>query len=163
MNISITPKHTILAGAVVAVSMLLAQSAFAKEGDVQIGKLECDVKGGIGLILGSKKKMTCTFTKSDGSVENYTGRVTKVGVDIGFTKKSKIIWAVLAPSKTADKGALAGNYNGVAVEATVAAGIGGNILVSAGNAFTLQPFSIQGKTGLNVAGGLEQIKLEYAK
>lgn len=106
--------------------------------------------------------MTCVFKKSDGTVENYTGRVVKVGVDIGVTKKSHIMWAVLAPSKTSEKGALAGNYNGVSAEATVAVGVGGNILVSAGNAFTLQPFSVQGQKGLNIAGGLAQIKLEAA-
>ncbi|MFT4962074.1 MAG: hypothetical protein ACI92Z_003170 [Paracoccaceae bacterium] len=107
--------------------------------------------------------MTCTFTKTDGSVENYSGRVTKVGLDIGITKKSKILWGVLAPSKTQDKGALAGKYQGVGAEVTVVGGVGGNILVSVGNAFTLQPFSIQGQEGLNVAGGLQEIKLEYVK
>ncbi|MBL4768889.1 MAG: DUF992 domain-containing protein [Rhodobacteraceae bacterium] len=163
MNNSTTPKRNFFTGAAVAISMLFAQSALAKEGDVQIGMLECDVKGGVGLILGSKKKMTCTFTKSDGSVENYTGRVTKVGLDIGVTKKSKIVWAVLAPSKTADKGALAGKYHGVGAEVTVVGGLGANILISVGNAFTLQPFSIQGQEGLNIAGGLEEIKLKYVK
>ena len=122
MKTSTTRK--ILTGVAVATSIMFAQSAIAKDGDVQAGVLECDVQGGVGLILGSKKKMTCTFTKSDGSVEEYTGRVTKIGVDIGITKKSKIVWAVLAPSKTTEPGALAGNYNGVAAEATIVGGIG---------------------------------------
>ncbi len=161
MNSSTRALRNIFTGTALAASMLFSQSAIAKDGDVQVGMLECNVKGGVGLIFGSKKKMNCTFTKSDGSVEKYSGRVVKVGLDIGVTKKSKIVWAVLAPSKTTDKGALAGKYVGVAAEATVVGGVGGNILVSAGNAFTLQPFSIQGQTGLNVAGGLEEIMLEY--
>ena len=154
----------VLTGAAVAASVLVAQSAFAQtEGKAQIGMLECDVAGGIGLILGSKKEMTCVFKKKDGSVENYKGRVTKVGLNLGVTKKSHIMWGVLAPSGENDKGALAGRYDGVAVEATVVGGVGGNILVSAGNSFTLQPFSVQGQEGLNIAGGLEQIKLDYVE
>ncbi|MFT4962075.1 MAG: hypothetical protein ACI92Z_003171 [Paracoccaceae bacterium] len=56
MYISTTPKRKLFTGAIVAASMLFAHTAFAKDGDVQIGKLECDVAGGIGMILGSKKK-----------------------------------------------------------------------------------------------------------
>jgi len=154
----------ILKGTAIAVSVILAPMAHAQSsGNSQIGRLKCDVAGGVGLILGSKKKMTCVFTKNDGTVENYEGRVTKIGVDIGITKKSHIMWAVLAPSGANDEGALAGLYDGVGAEATLAGGVGVNALVSAGNAFTLQPFSVQGQEGLNVAGGLQQIKLEFVE
>jgi hypothetical protein len=153
-----------LASAALLASFAFAPMAWAgNDGNTQVGMLECDVEGGIGLILGSKKKMTCVFKKENGEVENYQGRVTKVGVDIGITKKSHIMWAVLAPSGNNEKGALAGHYDGVAAEVTVVGGIGANVLVSAGNAFTLQPFSVQGQEGLNIAGGLEQIKLEFVE
>lgn len=125
--------------------------------------LECDVEGGVGLLLGSKKHMTCIFKKQDGSVEHYKRRVTKIGIDIGVTKASHIMWAVFAPSENGDHGALAGHYDGVGGEVTVVGGVGANALVSADNAFTLQPFSVQGQEGLNIAGGLEQIKLEFVK
>lgn len=163
MKKTLETTRRVLTGVAVAASFMIAHSAFAQtEGVAQIGMLECDVAGGVGLILGSKKKMTCVFKKKDGSVENYTGRVTKVGLDLGVTAESHIMWAVLAPSGENDTGALAGRYDGVAAEVTLVGGVGGNILVSAGNAFTLQPFSVQGQKGLNIAGGLEQIKLEFA-
>jgi len=89
--------------------------------------------------------------------------VLKIGVDIGITKESHITWAVLAPSGSNEVGALSGNYTGVSGEVTVAGGVGGNVLVSAGKQFTLQPISVQTQTGLNIAGGIGSIKLEYVK
>lgn len=157
------PGLTLVRSALAA-SVILASTAYAEDTkNTQQGVLKCDVEGGIGMILGSKKKMTCVFTKNDGTVENYTGHVLKIGVDIGVTKDSHIIWGVLAPSGINDAGALAGNYDGVTAEATVVGGVGANVLVSAGNQFTLQPISVQTQTGLNVAGGLGSIKLEYVK
>ena len=142
----------------------MSTAASAAETDkTQVGKLKCEVEGGIGLILGSKKEMACVFDKNDGSIENYVGRVTKIGVDIGVTKESTILWAVFAPSGENDKGALAGKYSGVAAEAAVVGGVGANALFSAGNNFTLQPFSVQGQVGLNIAGGLSQIELEFVE
>jgi hypothetical protein len=147
----------------ISATFLLAGMAQADDKNVQKGTLKCDVEGGIGLLLGSKKDMTCVFTKTDGSVENYKGRVLTIGVDIGVTKESHITWAVLAPSGENDAGALAGDYTGVTAEATVAGGVGANVLVSAGKQFTLQPVSVQTQTGLNIAGGIGSIKLEYVK
>lgn len=158
------PVRHVLSGAVVAASFAMASMAQAGDsGNAEIGMLECDVEGGIGLLLGSKKHMTCIFKRTDGEVEHYKGRVTKIGLDIGVTKDSHIMWAVLAPSGANDKGALAGHYDGVGAEVTVVGGVGANALISAGNSFTLQPFSVQGQEGLNIAAGLEQIKLEFVK
>ncbi|SFT50336.1 DUF992 domain-containing protein [Sedimentitalea nanhaiensis] len=153
--------RTALASAVAVTALGLATAATADDKNTQIGMLECTVEGGVGLLLGSKKDMTCTFERKDGGTEKYTGRVTKIGVDIGVTKESHIKWAVLAPSGKADAGALAGKYDGVTAEATVAGGVGANALFSVGNNLTLQPFSVQDQKGLNIAGGLAQIKLDY--
>jgi len=147
---------------ITAISMIVTtQIARAGDEDVQKGILKCDVAGGIGLILGSKKKLDCTFEKTDGTVENYSGRILKVGVDIGVTKESHITWAVFAPSEQNAVGALAGNYTGVSAEATVAGGVGANILIGGKNSVSLQPLSVQTQTGLNVAGGIGSIKLEF--
>ncbi len=129
---------------------------------VEAGQLKCDVEGGVGLILGSKKKMACTFERKDGGTETYTGRVTKVGLDIGATKDAVIWWLVLAPAEDTPAGALAGEYVGIAAEATVGAGAGANLLVGGGDkSFALQPLSLGTQKGLNIAGGLASIKLEY--
>ena len=147
-----------------ALALTLSGAAWAEDSkNTEIGTLECKVDGGVGLLLGSKKEMNCTFDKKDGSVEKYTGRVTKIGLDIGVTKESTIYWKVLARSGDEKAGALAGKYAGVGAEVTVAGGVGANALFSAGNNFTLQPFSVQGQEGLNIAGGLEQIRLDYVQ
>jgi len=147
---------------VVSGVMLAATSASATEDNkTQVGVLKCDVAGGLGLILGSKKALSCVFTKNDGATENYVGHILKVGLDIGVTKESVISWAVLAPSGENDAGALQGNYVGVSAEATVGGGVGANLLVGGGNSFALQPLSVQVQTGMNVAGGIGSIKLEY--
>jgi len=164
MTLSLISKQFVAATAALVISAVVSTTALANETkNKQVGKLECTVDGGVGLLLGSKKKMACTFTKKDGSTEKYVGRVTKLGIDIGVTKESTILWAVYAPSGENDKGGLAGKYSGVGAEVTVAGGVGANALFSAGNNFTLQPFSVQGQKGLNIAGGFAQIKLEFAE
>lgn len=158
-------KTTLKAAAVLAalgLPLSLASAAFAED-NVQKGTLKCDVEGGVGLLLGSKKDMTCSFEKKDGTVEHYKGDVLTIGVDIGVTKDSHITWEVLAPSGKNDAGALAGRYDGVTAEATVAGGVGANVLVGVGNSVTLQPLSVQTQKGLNIAGGIGSIKLDYVQ
>ena len=129
---------------------------------VEAGQLRCDVPGGVGLVLGSRKKMECKFEKTDGTVEAYSGRIVKVGIDIGVTKESVVWWAVLAPAANQPKGALEGEYVGLTAEATVAVGAGANLLVGGGDqSFALQPLSLQTQEGLSIAGGVGSIKLEY--
>lgn len=159
-------RNTAFAACLSALAGVIAMTTPADASDkkyVQVGMLECDVEGGIGLLLGSKKDMTCVFKKNQGSEENYKGHVLKIGVDIGFTHDSHIMWAVLAPSGDNLEGALAGKFDGVGAEATIVGGVGANALFNVGKSVALQPFSVQGQNGANVAVGLEQIELEYVK
>lgn len=140
---------------------VLASPAFAKSG-VKVGVLTCHVEGGVGYIIGSSKAADCVYKSVNGNVENYTGRIGKLGVDIGFTADTVIGWAVFAPGKVKD-GALAGSYNGVTAEATVVAGLGANVLIGGfRKTINLQPVSIQAQTGLNVAAGIGSLHLESA-
>ena len=127
---------------------------------VKVGGLVCDVSGGVGLILGSSKSMTCVYRRaSDGRREYYTGRINKFGIDIGVTDKQTMAWGVFAPGQVG-AGALAGTYIGVTAEATAGVGVGANVLVGGFNkTITLQPLSVQGQTGLNVAGGVAGLEL----
>lgn len=155
-------KWMISAGAAaVAMALLAASPASAKSG-IKIGSLNCTVSGGVGLILGSSKSMKCKFVSVTGrKTERYTGSITKLGIDIGFTKKSYITWAVFAGGKT-QRGALAGSYGGASAEATVGVGLGANVLVGGfKKTIALQPVSIQGQKGLNVAAGIAGLKLNY--
>ena len=59
------------------------------------------------------------------------------------------------------RGELAGNYGGIGANASVGVGGGGNFLVGGpANAYALQPISVQGQTGLNVAAGVASLELE---
>jgi hypothetical protein len=127
---------------------------------VRTGVLECTVAPGIGLIVLSSKRLTCSYRPEHGRPQLYAGRITKVGLDIGVTGKTVIIWAVLTSQVGMPRGALAGSYGGVSAEASVGLGVGANALVGGtGRAFVLQPFSVQAQTGVNLAAGVTALTL----
>lgn len=142
-----------------AMALTVAGVTHATADGVNVGTLSCKVGGGMGFIFGSSKELTCTFDRAGGGSESYSGTIDKYGVDIGFTSESHIIWAVFAPGDVAP-GSLAGKYGGVQGSAAVGIGLGANVLVGGGNdQFTLQPVSLEGGMGLNVAAGVAQITL----
>src|SRR5215510_987677 len=127
---------------------------------VNVGSLNCKVAGGSGFIFGSTKNLSCLFTRTDGKAERYHGVVKKYGVDLGFTEGAYMIWLVFAPGQV-KKGALAGNYAGVQGAAAVGLGLGAHVLVGGSNdQIALQPASVEGVQGLNVAAGFGQITLK---
>jgi hypothetical protein len=125
--------------------------------------LKCTVDGGIGLILGSSKDMKCHFAPAGGAAEEvYKGKVNKIGLDIGVTEKSHITWLVFAPGKL-NSGSLAGIYIGATADAAIGVGLGANVLVGGfEKSIALQPLSIEGETGLNVAIGIGEVDLHAA-
>jgi hypothetical protein len=128
-----------------------------------VGSLTCKVAGGMGFIFGSSKDLDCLFARTDGVGERYTGTIKRYGIDIGFTKESQIVWLVFAPGSIA-AGALTGGYVGATAQATVGGGVGANVLLGGGSGqITLQPVSVEGSVGLNVAGGLAEVELKYVK
>jgi len=152
-----------LASVVAAVSLTAAAlTASAQPQDrVQAGVLNCDVSGGIGLIIGSQKEVTCQFLPADNNSprEVYVGVINKFGLDIGATAQGQLVWNVFAPTNRSTA-ALRGDYVGAGAEATVAVGLGANVLVGGNNrTVALQPLSIQGQTGLNIAAGVTELRL----
>jgi hypothetical protein len=142
-------------GLAIAISSAQAQSA------VKAGTLSCDVSGGIGLIIGSQKTMACRFEPvAPGWVpEAYDGSIDKLGVDLGVTTGAQMVWAVFSAGSPAP-GALAGDYAGATAEATFAVGLGANVLVGGSHrTIALQPLSITGQTGLNIAAGVAVLRL----
>ncbi len=130
----------------------------------KVGTLTCDISAGIGFIIGSKKEVTCMFTPSAGGPsEVYVGSISKFGLDIGATAGGEMVWAVYAPT-SGRVAALAGNYGGGSAEATVGVGLGANVLVGGSNrTVTLQPLSVQGQAGLNLAVGVAGLELRPAR
>ncbi len=147
-----------LAASLLAIG-LLAVPAKADNG-VKLGMLVCDVSGSVGLILGGTESAICNFQGPNG-LENYKGRITQVGIDIGVTAGAVMSWAVFAPGKV-NRGALAGTYAGATADAAFAVGLGANVLVGGSQStIALQPVSIEGQAGVNIAAGLATFKLEY--
>jgi opacity protein-like surface antigen len=128
------------------------QDAGARNG-VKLGYLACDIGGGVGYVLGSAKEVSCVFTSTDGDRSDaYVGSLRKMGIDLGFTTRGKMVWAVFAPTAGYHAGSLGGLYQGATAEATVGAGIGANILIGGtSGSIHLQTVSVQGQLGLNIA------------
>jgi len=140
----------------------LAAPAIADSG-VNVGSLNCKVSGGSGFIFGSTKTISCIFSRPDGTAERYKGEINKYGVDLGFTEGAYMVWAVFAPGQV-KKGALAGKYVGVSGQASVGLGLGANVLLGGSNdQVALQPASIEGVQGLNVAAGFGELTLSAVK
>jgi hypothetical protein len=140
-----------------------ASTPVSANSGVNVGSLSCIVAGGVGFVFGSSKALDCIFTPPSGSAERYTGAVKKFGVDIGFTQNAQILWIVFAPG-TVTSGALAGEYVGGTAGAAIGAGIGANVLIGGGSKqISLQPVSVEGSVGLNVAAGITAIELKKAK
>jgi len=132
------------------------------QGGVRVGTLTCNVASGWGFVFGSSKSLRCTFAPAPGRAEFYAGTVNKFGVDIGYTQGGVLIWAVFAPTANLGPGALNGNYVGATGNATVGVGAGANVLIGGSNStISLQPISVEGNTGLNVAAGIGSISLRY--
>lgn len=157
-------KHlSALAGVAALAVVALPTPGQAAPEHAKVGTLTCDISAGIGLIITSKKDLTCMFTPTAGGPrEVYTGSITKFGLDLGATSGGEMVWAVDAPTNRRF-GALAGHYVGATGEATVGAGVGANVLVGGSHrTVTLQPLSVQGQAGLNVAAGVAELTLRPA-
>ena len=155
-----TILRALLSGAI-----LLILSATPSLARVELGILDCVVEGGAGFIIGSTKRLSCSFRPADErGDEPYFGVVKKFGLDIGRTGSSVIKWLVLAPTGDSYRpGALAGDYVGVSAEATVGVGLGANALIGGfRRSFTLQPLSVQAQEGLNLAIGFSELELRSA-
>lgn len=154
-------KHTISRLAAIALTLALAIGGAQAQSRVKAGTLSCDVSGGIGLIIASNKSMTCRFDPAAPGwmPETYSGSIGKLGVDLGATTASRMVWAVFAAGSPAP-GALAGNYAGATAEATFAVGLGANVLIGGSHkSIALQPVSVTGQTGVNVAAGVAVLRL----
>ena len=160
--LAILGATALTATSTLALAQAPAAPAAGKSG-VNVGSLQCKVAGGMGFIFGSSKDIDCLLVRTDGKAEHYAGSINRYGVDIGFTKEAHIVWLVFAPGAIGP-GALAGDYGGVTAGASFGVGLGANVLVGGSNKqIALQPVSVEGSVGLNVAAGIGEVQLMKAK
>ncbi len=146
----------------VAITTLVASFATANaQQRMPIGVLECEGGQNVGFVVGSVTNLECVFQGEGRRPEAYIATVHRFGVDLGFTQQTKFSWAAYGPTNRIGRGGLAGRYGGVGANASVGVGFGGNFLLGgAANSYALQPLSVQGQTGLNVAAGVADIELQ---
>jgi hypothetical protein len=131
---------------------------------VRAGILQCQGGQNVGFVVGSVTSLECVFQSEGRRPEPYIATVHRFGLDLGITDQTRLTWAVNAPTGRVGRGHLAGNYGGVGANASVGVGGGGNFLVGGPqNSYALQPISVQGQTGLNVAAGVANIELESVR
>src|SRR5690606_5107481 len=148
--------------AVTALAAFLSAPASASA--VKLGVLTCDIDGGVGLVIASHKGLSCTFKSSKGGGrEYYTGMISKIGVDVGVTHQGSLVWAVFALVDKHTDGQLEGDFLGATAEASIITGGGADRLVGGSQkSFTLQPLSVQGQSGLNLAVAVTSMRLFHS-
>ena len=147
-------------GAVALIAGVLAGSAVVAQSTPPGGKLKCDVEGGLSYIVGSSRALDCVYMPDSFPPEYYKGSINKIGIDIGFQRAGVIVSAVLSPGLTRGPGALTGNYVGLSADVAAGLGAGANALIG-GNKVVLQPLSVSGDIGINLAAGIGDISLTY--
>jgi hypothetical protein len=159
-----TMKRSLLGfalGAALLGSAGLAQAQAQGKG-VTVGTLECHEASGNGLVFMSSHDLNCTFSgmNKNGPVARYMGKINRYGIDIGFTQNAVILWGVVSTSDRFTPGDLAGKYGGLTAQAGFAGGLGANVLFGGTNrGFALQPLSVQGFNGINLAAGIAEVEL----
>ncbi|MGI3899852.1 MAG: DUF992 domain-containing protein [Janthinobacterium lividum] len=156
-----TITKTLLISALGAAALLAAPVA-AVAGPV--GQLYCNVSGGVGLIITSRRALNCEYTPANGALpQHYVGTISRFGLDIGPQGPGKLTWDVVSLGGAVGPGSLAGDFTGATASATVGVGVGANALVGGANGgIQLQPLSVEAQSGLNLAAGVGALSLDYA-
>jgi hypothetical protein len=164
-HISRQPREIIMFRALTFSSLAvaaLAVSAPASADPIQVGVLQCAGGPSVGYLIGSNTGLSCVFrpsTRRGG--EGYAGSMGRLGLDVGVTTGSGLGWLVFAPSRNLSRGALAGSYGGASANASLIVGGGANVLVGGlNNSITLQPVSVQGQSGVNLAATVTSLQLQ---
>jgi hypothetical protein len=147
--------------AAAALLLALAATPASAQSTGQSGQLTCNLGPSVGLIVGSRQKMTCVFVNSaTGRRENYVGRIGRLGLDIGIQAGGKMVWGVIAKVNPLGPRALVGDYVGASGEIGLGLGVGANALVGGSNrTIALQPLSLEASVGVNLALGVARLAL----
>ena len=144
--------------------MLAAAPAYAQGHSIRQGVLTCRTSASVGLIVGSTQRLRCQFQSDRGWTQNYTGRIGRLGLDVGITAGGVMVWAVLARTANIPGGALAGEFVGASGDVSLGVGAGANLLVGGTRrSVSLQPLSLEGQVGVDLALGVARMTLVPAR
>ena len=152
-------RNAFAAVCLAAAALAPSVAADAQPSRIQVGTLNCSLSSSIGLVVTSARNVSCIFRSDNAPDEAYAGRMTSIGLSLGVTSGGVIVWAVFANTNRY-AGMLAGRYVGASAEASLAVGLGANVLVGGSHgSVALQPLSVQGQIGFNVAAGVSELRL----
>jgi hypothetical protein len=155
--------RTVFGATLAAAAALLSDpSAAQAQSRIEAGTLTCRMGPSVGALIASRQRLRCAFA-TGGRVENYSGTITRFGLDVGITAGGVMRWRVLARTRALGPGALAGNYVGASGDISLGVGVGANALVGGSRRSTvLQPVSVVGQVGVNLALGVAGLTLRFA-
>jgi hypothetical protein len=155
------PQILIGAALVALGAVVFHPSSASAQNSTKVGFLTCKMGPSVGLIVGSRQRMACRFApERGGPAERYEATMTRVGLDLGVTAGGVMNWAVYAPTHGIPRGALAGNYAGASGDIALGVGVGANALIGGSQkSIALQPLSLEGQVGVNVALGAAGFRL----
>ena len=140
--------------------LLIENPAHAQGSSAQQGMLTCRTGPSVGLLVGSTQSVACQFKANAGWSQNYLGRINRIGLDIGITAGGVMVWAVLGSSSAIRPGVLTGRFVGASGDISLGIGAGANILVGGtARSVSLQPLSLEGQVGVNLALGVAALRL----
>jgi hypothetical protein len=149
-----------IALAVFAGLMSASSLAHAQGTTIRQGMLTCRTGPSVGLVVGSRQRLACQFKSDRGGTQNYVGRIGRLGLDVGVTAGGVMSWAVLASTANVPLGALAGEFVGASGDISLGVGVGANVLVGGNRkSISLQPLSVEGQVGANLALGVARMTL----
>jgi hypothetical protein len=151
----------LISAAAIAFIVVFHLTSVSAQSSTKVGVLSCKMGPSIGLIVGSSQRMECQFSPENGGpAEQYEATMTRIGLDLGITAGGVMAWGVFAPTTGLPRGALAGNYGGASADIALGLGVGANALVGGSQkSVALQPLSLEGQVGVNLALGAAGFQL----
>lgn len=149
--------------ATMIVAFLLVSVESQAQQRVQVGTLTCRLAPSVGLVVGSRQRMDCQLVRSQGGrPERYSGVTTRIGLDLGITAGGVMTWVVFASTRSPGRGFLTGDYVGASGDIALGVGVGANALIGGSRrSVMLQPLSVSGQVGINLALGVAGLTLRY--
>ena len=148
-----------LVGSVPAGAGRAAAQTLHRDGQMRCSVGRPQVAGDQDGVVG-QRATNCTWRRFDGTVEFYLGSTGKVGIDLGPTNATTVIFDVSTP-QPAPPGLLQGDFAGAGADLTVISGYGTDVLVG-GQGAVLTPAANIFATGVNIGIGLSRLRLSYA-
>jgi Protein of unknown function (DUF992) len=157
-------KHGRILAVIALLAALNTSLAAQPANGTKAGVLTCRTSASLGLIVGSHQKLACRFTPDiGGPPEHYVGHINRLGLDLGVRAGGAMVWAVVAPTNGYHHGALAGKYVGASGSVSFGLGAGAHVLVGGSHrSIALQPLSVEGQAGINLALGVAGLTLHAA-